>query len=582
MRSLKRLLPIMKQYQGRIYLGFFAFFLARFFEVSTYYLVGQGIDQIGLSLDTMGMDFSIGSITLGIIFFVGLRFLAVSYARRAIRRVGILVSYDLRQRLYPAVLRQGMEFYARISIGDVMTRAVQDIALIQRLIAFGLIAFVIMVFAPLFGVTAMLFKSTELTLLILPVLPAIFIYAIRMTGQMGRSSREVQEKLSDLSTHTQENLSGIRTIQAQVQEENEIKRFWWTNNKYASAFYEQARINSLMTAWMPFLAAVAQLIIIFYGGYLVMNNQMSVGDLVFFLACLNMLLQPIRMAGMMVMLLQRAVVATDRLFEIFDTEPEIEDSPTGETPERIGGRLELRQVRFVYPGNEKWVLDKVSLKVEPGESLAIVGRIGSGKSTLLKLFTRIVDTPRGQVFIDGHDVCDYPLGQLRTDVAQVLQDAFLFGEPIHTNISYDDPERNLELIWDAAESASLKESISEFPLQMDTIVGERGVTLSGGQRQRTTLARGLIRNSPILILDDCFSSVDTETEEHILSRLKKLRRGKTTILVSHRISTLRHSDRIVVLDEGRIVEIGSHEELLALNGAYAQLERIQTLQESAA
>lgn len=572
----------MKQYQGRIYLGFFAFFLARFFEVSTYYLVGQGIDQIGLSLDTMGMDFSIGSITLGIIFFVGLRFLAVSYARRAIRRVGILVSYDLRQRLYPAVLRQGMEFYARISIGDVMTRAVQDIALIQRLIAFGLIAFVIMVFAPLFGVTAMLFKSTELTLLILPVLPAIFIYAIRMTGQMGRSSREVQEKLSDLSTHTQENLSGIRTIQAQVQEENEIKRFWWTNNKYASAFYEQARINSLMTAWMPFLAAVAQLIIIFYGGYLVMNNQMSVGDLVFFLACLNMLLQPIRMAGMMVMLLQRAVVATDRLFEIFDTEPEIEDSPTGETPERIGGRLELRQVRFVYPGNEKWVLDKVSLKVEPGESLAIVGRIGSGKSTLLKLFTRIVDTPRGQVFIDGHDVCDYPLGQLRTDVAQVLQDAFLFGEPIHNNISYDDPERNLELIWDAAESASLKESISEFPLQMDTIVGERGVTLSGGQRQRTTLARGLIRNSPILILDDCFSSVDTETEEHILSRLKKLRRGKTTILVSHRISTLRHSDRIVVLDEGRIVEIGSHEELLALNGAYAQLERIQTLQESAA
>ena len=158
----------------------------------------------------------------------------------------------------------------------------------------------------------------------------------------------------------------------------------------------------------------------------------------------------------------------------------------------------------------------------------------------------------------------------------------MFGEPIHNNISYDDPERNLELIWDAAESASLKESISEFPLQMDTIVGERGVTLSGGQRQRTTLARGLIRNSPILILDDCLSSVDTETEEHILSRLKKLRRGKTTILVSHRISTLRHSDRIVVLDEGRIVEIGSHEELLALNGAYAQLERIQTLQESAA
>ena len=556
--------------------------LARFFEVSTYYLVAEGIDYIGLMFQESAPALSLGLITAGIVFFVGMRFLAVSFARRAIRRVGIAVSYDLRQDLFRSVLRQGTGFYARISIGDVMTRAIQDIALIQRLIAFGLIAFVIMVFAPLFGVSAMLLKSTLLTMLILPVLPAIFIYAFKMTGQMGQSSREVQEKLSELSTHTQENLSGIRTIQAQVQEDNEIKRFWQTNNNYANAFYEQARINSLMTAWMPFLAAVAQLIIILYGGYLVMENEMSVGDLVFFLACLNMLLQQIRMAGMMVMLLQRAIVATDRLFEIFNAEPDVEDDPSGNTPEEIKGGFELRNVRFAYPGHDKWVLDDISLKIEPGESLAIVGRIGSGKSTLLKLFTRIADTPRGQLFVDGHDVCDFPLSQLRTDIAQVLQDAFLFGEPLQNNISYDDPERNLELIWDAAESASLKETIADFPLQMETIVGERGVTLSGGQRQRTTLARGLIRNAPVLILDDCFSSVDTETEEHILSRLKQLRQCKTTILVSHRISTLRHSDRIVVLDEGRIIEMGSHDELLAMNGAYAQLERVQTLQESAA
>jgi len=582
LQSLKRLLPLLKQYQGRIYLGFFAFFLARFFEVSTYYLVAEGIDQISLLLKESINELSLGLITVGIVLCVSVRFIVVSYARRSIRRVGIALSYDLRQRLYDSVLRQGMGFYARISIGDVMTRAIQDIALIQRLIAFGLIAVVIMFFAPLFGVSAMLLKSTTLTLLTMPLLPAIFIYAFKMTGEMGRSSREVQEKLSELSTHTQENLSGIRTIQAQVQEENEIERFWHTNNNYAIAFFDPARINSLMTAWMPFLAAVAQLIIILYGGHLVMNDQMSVGDLVFFLACLNMLLGRIRMAGMLVMLLQRAAVATDRLFEIFDAEPEIRDHPTGVTPRKIKGAVELRNVRFAYPDSDKLVLDDISLEIASGESLAIVGRIGSGKSTLLKLFTRIADTPKGQLFLDGHDVCDYSLTQLRSGIAQVLQDAFLFGEPLQNNISYDDPERNLELIWDAAESASLKESITDFPLQMETIVGERGVTLSGGQRQRTTLARGLIRDAPVLILDDCFSSVDTETEEHILTRLKEMRRDKTTFLVSHRISTLRHCDRIVVLDEGRIVETGSHEELLEMNGAYAQLERAQTLNESAA
>jgi ATP-binding cassette subfamily B protein len=308
-----------------------------------------------------------------------------------------------------------------------------------------------------------------------------------------------------------------------------------------------------------------------------MTGQISIGDLVFFFACLGMLLQPIRMAGMLVMLLQRAAVATDRLYEIYDAEPEISDSPSGRAPSNIQGAFDLRDVGYTYPDSDKPVLQNISIEIEAGESIAIVGRIGSGKSTLLKLFTRMIDTPDACLYIDGHDVNDYPLSQLRQQISQVLQDSFLFGEPLYRNISYDDPERNLELVWDAAESASLRGSIDDFPMKMQTIVGERGVTLSGGQKQRTTLARGLIRNAPVLILDDCFSSVDTQTEEHILSRLKRLRAGKTTILVSHRISTLRHSDRIVVLEAGEIVEIGSHEELLTLDGAYAQLERAQTL-----
>lgn len=576
MNSLRRLLPLLRNYQGQTYLGFLAFFVARFFEVSAYFLVSTGIDLIAEMLAGTTGTTTIAQITLGIMLCVLMRFLFVSYARRAIRRVGIAVSFDLRQKLYRSVLTQGPGFFARISVGDVMTRAIQDITLIQRVIAFGLISVVIMVYAPLFGVSAMLFKSTTLTLLIVPLLPVIFIYALHMANEMGRSSREVQEKLSELATHTQENLSGIRTIQAQVQEENEIKRFWLTNNSYAEAFYVQARITSLMSAWMPFFASIAQLIIILYGGHQVMTGQISVGDLVFFFACLGMLLQPIRMAGMLVMLVQRAAVATDRLYEIFDADPEIADLPTGKTPPVITGAFELKNLSFTYPGADQPALKNIDLSIASGESIAIVGRIGSGKSTLLKQFTRMVDTRPGCLFVDGHDVNDYSLAELRSQISQVLQDSFLFGEPLYSNISYDDPERSLELIWDAAESASFRDSINDFPLKMETMVGERGVTLSGGQKQRATLARGLIRDAPVLILDDCFSSVDTETEEHILSRLKHLRADKTTILVSHRISTLRHSDRIIVLQEGEIVEMGSHDELLKLDGAYAQLERAQT------
>ena len=578
MKSLLRLVPFLRQYRNQILAGFAAFFAARLFEVSSYYLVAVGIDAIGVLYNRGAtfLQYSIGEITWAIIACVLLRFIFVVFARRSIRRVGIALSFDLRQKLYASVQVQGSDFFSRIGVGDIMTRAIQDITLIQRLVAFGMIFFVIMTYAPLFSVSAMLFKSPALTLVIVPVLPVIFIYAYRMTNAMAETSKTLQQRLSDLSTHTQENLSGIRTVQAQVQEANEIRRFGKTNDEYAKAFYAQARINSLMTAWMPFFASISQLAIIMYGGYLVLDGEISIGDLVFFFACLNMLLQPIRMAGMFVTLVQRAAVATDRLFEIYDAEPEIADNPSHRTPRMIRGEFNFRDLSFTYPRTEKPVLQNINLHVQAGESIAIVGRVGSGKSTLLKLFTRLLEVSEGQLLLDGHDVRDYPLAQLRTQIAQILQDPFLFGEPLRNNISYDDPQRQLEVIWDSAEAAALRDTIEEFPAQMETIVGERGVTLSGGQKPRTALARGLIRDAPVLILDDCFSSVDTETEEHILSRLKNMRKDKTTILVSHRISTLRHSDRIIVMDEGRIVEMGSHQELVRRKGIYAQLERVQT------
>ena len=421
----------------------------------------------------------------------------------------------------------------------------------------------------------MLYYSPSLTLLLLPPMPFVFLYAQYSARKMGVASADVQQRLSDLGAHTQENLSGIRTIQAMVQEDNEIQRFAKTNQAYADAFYEQGCINSAMTAWMPTPAAICSLTILVGGGSLVLDGSLPVGDFVAFFMFVNMVVQPFRVAGFIVNLFQRAGVASSRLFEVFDRQPEIADEPTSDAPQQIQGAIRVDNLSRRYPDSQQLALDAVSFEVNPGDTVAIMGRVGAGKTTLLKQIVRLIDPAAERIFIDNTAVAEYPLSQLRAQVAMVPQDPFLFAEPLKDNLTYDDPARALDAIWQAATSADLKDTIEDFPDQLDTLIGERGVTLSGGQKQRATLARGLIRNAPVLILDDCFSAVDTETEEHILSELKRLRQHQSTLLVSHRVSTARHADQIIVLDQGRIIEHGSHAELLAQGGYYAELERVQ-------
>ena len=569
LKSLLRLRPFIAPYRWRLSSGVAAFGLARLFEGLVPFFLAMGIDRIAAG------DGDVRAPVLGIAAAVAARYLTVTAARYAVRTTGQRVAFDLRQRLYDDLQRQGARFFNRHSIGDMMTRAVADISLIQRLIAMGTILVIILAYATLVGFGFMLYFSPTLTLLLLPPMPFIYYNAKRLSRQMGSASMDVQNRLSDLAAQTQENLAGIRTIQAMAQEENEIARFAATNESYAGAFYRQAQINSLMTAWMPTLAAACSITILGYGGYLVLNGEMTPGALVAFFMYVNMVVQPFRVAGFIVNLVQRGAVASNRLFEVFDLDAEVPDRPSGAAPAFIQGAIDVRALTLRHEAGREAALKGAHLAIRPGEMIAIMGRIGSGKTTLLKTLTRLFDPPPGTVFIDGVDVRDYPLAQLRAQVALVPQQAFLFGLPLKDNLSYDDPLRPVDRIWAAAAAADLKDTIEEFPEGMDTIVGERGVTLSGGQKQRATLARGLIREAPVLILDDCFSSVDTETEERILAELKRSRSGRTTLIVSHRVSTARHADRILILDAGRIVEDGSHRELIEQDGFYAELERLQ-------
>lgn len=574
--KLRTLLPYLIRYRWRYAAGFSALALKGLTAASIPIAIRLGIDSLTESFALLSLV-QIAALLLALallrsFFHYWMRWILISISRD--------VEFDLRSDLFSHLVGLSQRFYHSFRTGDLMSRSTNDLNAVRMMLGPGIMHSVEVVLTFLVVLAVMSSTDWRLTCLVFLPIPLVSFTVSHFGRQTHDRFRAVQAKLSDLSSLTQENLSNIRIVKAYAQEAAELARFRAMNDGYFQENLKLIRVWGRFYPLLEVLIGVTFVAVLWYGGLQVTEGTITLGSFVMFMTYLGMLTWPMIGFGWVVNLVQRGTASLGRLNEFLKQDPDIADSEQTDTAiTDIRGDLEFRNVTVYYPGSERPALDDVSVYVPAGQTLAIVGPTGSGKSTLVQLVPRMLDPQKGSVRVDGADVRTIPLETLRRSIGFVPQETFLFSRSIRGNISFGLPEAGDWQIGEASEIAHIAEEITQFREGFDTPVGERGVTLSGGQKQRVAIARAVLRDPRILILDDALASVDAVTEDRILEQLRTVMRNRTNLIISHRVSTAQYADHIIVLMDGRIVESGSHEELLAHRGHYYDLQQKQLLEE---
>jgi ATP-binding cassette subfamily B protein len=577
--TFKTFLPL-KQYFVRNFralaIGLSSLLIVDFLQLLIPLIIKRVIDLLTTKKADFQVLLELGAAILGIALMIAFfryvwRHLILGHSRK--------VEEGLRNRMYSHLQTLPLSFYQRTKTGDLMAKAINDINGVRMATGMGLVALVDGLVLGTAAIGFMMSISLKLTLISLIPAPIIVVLTRILTRRMSAGFESVQNTFSDLTEQVREAFAGIRVIKAYNREEWEYQRVKVSGRKYISENMHLAGTLGFFFPMMTLFTNIGLAVVICLGGRLTILGDITTGDFVAFISYLNLLTWPMMAMGWVTNLIQRGSASMRRINRILYEDPEIKDTaPPGSVP-GIRGKISIKGLSIRYPGKTDHALKDVSLEIEAGETLAVVGPVGSGKTTLLNAIPRILDVPEGTLFVDGHDIREIPLKTLRESIGFVTQDVCSVSDTLRNNVLFGRPDVSEKDLEEALRAANIFEDINEFENGLDTLLGERGITLSGGQRQRLTIARALISDPPILILDDALSMVDTRTEERILNRILKLRRRKTNLIVSHRLSTVSRTDRTVVLEQGKIVETGNHKSLLRQGGLYASLYERQILEQ---